>query len=423
MRILWFTNTSSLYNKDVKVDIAGGWIESLESLMTSKTQFTLGVCFFSDESDLKFKVIKGNTTYYPIKLLNKKNILIRLLNNLRSDIGNEKKILPKLFDVIDDFKPDLINIFGTEKLFGLIQRTTKIPVVIHLQGILNPYLDYSLPLGHSNIDLLINRSLILKNIIGTGPYFHIRKMKKAAKRELEIISISKNFMGRTIWDHNIVKLYNENSAYFHVNEVLRNEFYNQHIIEFKKSKTLNIVSTISSSTYKGIDVIFKVSILLKYLKFDYNWTIIGIDRNDAYVKYFVMKQNFNINEFPIHFIGKKQGSNLVNILQRSDVFVHPSYIDNSPNSVCEAQILGLPVIACNVGGLETIIENNVTGYLVPINGIHEICNILIRKFNNESHINEIKKNAKTVSQYRHDKTKILEDLIKTYNTIVNNENH
>ena len=60
-------------------------------------------------------------------------------------------------------------------------------------------------------------------------------------------------------------------------------------------------------------------------------------------------------------------------------FFHPSYIENSPNSVCEAQILGLPVIACNVGGLSTIISHNHSGILIPSNDysgasyIKEIC--------------------------------------------------
>jgi len=423
MRVLWFTNTPSLYNKEINVDGAGGWIESLEFLFTNKTQINLGICFFDDKDNNTFKVVKGNTIYYPIKTINRKNILIRLFNNYRSDIGNEKKILPKLTSVIDDFKPDLINIFGTEKLFGLIQRTTKVPVITHLQGILNPYIDYSLPIGHSILDLIINRSLFFKNLTGVGPFFHIRKMRKAAKREIEIIKLSENFMGRTIWDHRIIKLYNENCRYFHIDEVLRSEFYNQQIIGYKKNKTLKIVSTISASTYKGIDVIFKVSKLLNYLQFDYSWKIIGIDKNNVYVKYFSRKHSVSINKLPIEFSGKKNVNDLLNILQSSDVFVHPSYIDNSPNSVCEAQILGLPTIACNVGGLGSLIENEVSGFLVPANGIHEICYLLTQKFNDEVLINKIKTNAQNLAIKRHNKTKIIDDIIKTYIYIINNANN
>ena len=48
-------------------------------------------------------------------------------------------------------------------------------------------------------------------------------------------------------------------------------------------------------------------------------------------------------------------------------YVHPSYIDNSPNSVCEAQVLGVPVVATDVGGVPSIVENGKTGWLVPAN--------------------------------------------------------
>ena len=36
-------------------------------------------------------------------------------------------------------------------------------------------------------------------------------------------------------------------------------------------------------------------------------------------------------------------------LSSSRVYIHPAIIDNSPNSLCEAQIVGCPVIAANVG--------------------------------------------------------------------------
>lgn len=47
-----------------------------------------------------------------------------------------------------------------------------------------------------------------------------------------------------------------------------------------------------------------------------------------------------------------------------DCLVHPSLSDGSPNSVLEAMLLGVPVIASNVGGVPEIVENGQTGLLV-----------------------------------------------------------
>lgn len=50
-----------------------------------------------------------------------------------------------------------------------------------------------------------------------------------------------------------------------------------------------------------------------------------------------------------------------------DIFLNTTTIDNMPVSVLEAMALGLPVISTNVGGIPYLIENGVTGLLVPSN--------------------------------------------------------
>lgn len=47
--------------------------------------------------------------------------------------------------VIDDFKPDVIEVFGSESFMGLVAKKTKIPVVLHIQGVLTPYFNAYFP--------------------------------------------------------------------------------------------------------------------------------------------------------------------------------------------------------------------------------------------------------------------------------------
>lgn len=42
----------------------------------------------------------------------------------------------------------------------------------------------------------------------------------------------------------------------------------------------------------------------------------------------------------------------------SNVFICPSTIENSPNSLCEAQLLGVPHIASYVGGTADLMKGN-----------------------------------------------------------------
>lgn len=53
------------------------------------------------------------------------------------------------------------------------------------------------------------------------------------------------------------------------------------------------------------------------------------------------------------------------LLQASDIFVLSSRWEGMPLTIIEAMLAGLPVIATQVGGISELVEENVTGLLVP----------------------------------------------------------
>lgn len=54
-----------------------------------------------------------------------------------------------------------------------------------------------------------------------------------------------------------------------------------------------------------------------------------------------------------------------NILSQSDIFVLPSSWEGLPLTIIEAMMAGLPVVASNVGGVSELIDDGVTGFLIP----------------------------------------------------------
>lgn len=420
MRILWFTDTPSLYDQGKHHYHGAGWIESLEELIREQEGIELAVSFFHKTDNEK--VINNGATYFPIlRKSAKKHPLRSIVNRWTGDSFEDENLKSNFIDIISDFKPDVIQVFGTEGIFSKIQELTKIPVVIHIQGIINPYLNTYYPVNQSKWSFLFSKNYFFNNIIASAPAFGRKRFVIQAKRERNFLSKAKNIMGRTHWDKMLVELYNPNVQYFHVDEVLRTDFYKTDAISKQQpNKQFKIISTLSPTIYKGIDVVLKTAKQLKELSnFDFQWEIIGLGANAPLLKHFEKTEKINHSEVNIICCGRKNSKEMIELMQNADVYVHPSYIDNSPNSVCEAQILGLPVIACNVGGVATLVEHEKTGFLVPSNGVFEFVHYLRLIKADENLGYKIGQEARRVASMRHNRNKIVSDLLMVYSSLSN----
>jgi glycosyltransferase involved in cell wall biosynthesis len=65
----------------------------------------------------------------------------------------------------------------------------------------------------------------------------------------------------------------------------------------------------------------------------------------------------------VSFLGHRD--DVPQILQESDIFAFPSFMEASPNAVIEAMAAGLPIVATRVGGIPEVIEHETSGVLVP----------------------------------------------------------
>ena len=64
----------------------------------------------------------------------------------------------------------------------------------------------------------------------------------------------------------------------------------------------------------------------------------------------------------IEFLGHVD--DVLHVLQNADALVHPSYHESFGLSLVEAEMCGLPIIACNVGSIPEIVKDGVSGILV-----------------------------------------------------------
>jgi len=126
IKVLWFSNTPAnadeYFNSELKN--TGGWLKSLDKVLQYKVD--LHVVYYGNHQK-PFKYLE--TTYHPIDTSN--NLCKQIKNKFCITIPTHDDLNVYL-DLIDQIKPDIIHIHGSEMPFaGLISHTV-IPVVVSI---------------------------------------------------------------------------------------------------------------------------------------------------------------------------------------------------------------------------------------------------------------------------------------------------
>jgi len=103
-------------------------------------------------------------------------------------------------------------------------------------------------------------------------------------------------------------------------------------------------------------------------------------------------RNLASGDSRIKFLGEMNRLHIRNILNKTDIFVNPSYSEGMPYSVLEAASMKCAVVATDVGGTREIIRGGVSGYLIGAKNVEMLAsktNMLI----NDKHLRNMFGNA------------------------------
>lgn len=419
MKVLWFTNNSAVGANKVDTNGVGcAWIVSLETELTKSSGVQLGIAFTCKQPEISQFTI-GNTIYFPITLEPIKNKFKKIFARFTHKIENED-IIQRYLDIIQQFKPDIIHIFGTENDFGLIVSKTTVPSIIHLQGNLTVNnLKWYSGLTASDIIKYSKKWLLLR---GRGLYHDYYVNKKAAERENRIFKACKYFMGRTDWDRRLSSVLSPDSKYFLCDEIMRPGFYVHQWQPQTKQSNYIITSTIRNNIYKGLDTILECKKILSqnFPEFEIIWKIAGIKETDE-ISYLVERKfKAKFKDYNIQLLGSLNEDELISEMLKSNLFVHSSHIDNSPNSVCEAMLLGMPVIASYVGGTPSIISDKNEGLLVQDGDPYALAGAILELIKDKNFANRLGANARVRAISRNDPGRIVNDVMNIYTSVLSN---
>jgi len=414
MRVLWFTTSPSLAeHKEVSSNITGGWIKSEEkALKFYHPDIQLGVVFPSKKNSDPYEI--ENTQYFPIrKSRPSKFHKVLFRSNIRKSVVESQK--RQYLEIIRDFQPDLIHIHGTENNFGVVVAGTSIPVVLSVQGIVSVC-------AHKYFSG-ISRHEAGRNIFSLNNKFLIQYNDYRYLVNLEIRTLQnvRFLFGRTSWDKRVGSVLAPRAKYFHIDRVLRDVFYENEWNPHVKEETI-LVTTLRSSLFKGFEVIPDAARLLLDLNVKFKWKIIGLNKTDLLVK--MMHSKLGRVSEKIVFLGKLNDGEIVNELLNSDIFIHTSHIENSPNAVAEALAIGMPVIASFAGGTGSLLTDKKDGLLIQDGDPWVLAGAVLELINNRHLAADLGKAARMNSLIRHNPRAIADKIFSAYQEIIKEEkNH
>lgn len=329
---------------NIKVPVTGGWMYSSLKNLQKFDDLEFAVATVYNGREFVSRLI-GNTTYYLLPIGNKNNQ--RYLPHLE----------PLWHRVNQEFKPDIIHIHGTEYTQGLayIRACGNKGVVVSIQGLVSVYERYYLA---GILPKEIIKNITLRDTLRCDNIFkQKKKFLQRGEYEKEYIRSVKHVIGRTSWDKAHVRAINPDIHYHFCNETLRDEFY-KHTWNYESCEKHSIFSSQAGYPIKGLHQLLKAMPLILREYPDTKLYVAGGDitkskwyRLSGYASYIKRLIEENGLRDMVNFTGMLSEKDMCARYLRSNVFVCPSAIENSPNSLGEAQLLGVPCIAAYVGGV------------------------------------------------------------------------
>ena len=343
----------------------------------------------------------------------------------------------RLKKIVNKFNPDLIHCFGTEYPHTLAM-TKAFPypekILVGIQGLCYKYAEVYM----ANLPLKVQKSRTFRDVLKKDSLLEQeQKFIKRGSYEKEALKNVRHVTGRTQWDFDSVaevkeisreKKESEVIRYHFMNETLRNNFYSG---SWESEKCVPYSMFVSQGDYPIKGLHFVLQAMPKILE-KYPETTLWISGNDvtkttslkgkikisAYGKYLKKLIKDNKLQQKVHFLGKLNAEEMHQRFLQSHLYICPSAIENSPNSLGEAMILGVPAIASDTGGIASIFTHGKDGLLFEMGNYEALADSVIRMFENPKQAERYSKQAKEHAKVTHNPDENFKRLLEIYQEIV-----
>lgn len=423
MKILWISNSplpsisKDMGEKEVNVE---GWKIKISKAIQKQNDLDLVICF----PNLNIKKIivgdVGGIKYYAFPKKNRR----------KCNYNDNDEIIFE--NILNTELPDVIHVWGSEfpHSLAIARVCEKLKcvdrLVVSVQGLVSIYAShYELKLPKRLLFTYHPLDLLYSHSISMGK----KQFLERGKYEQQLFKIATNVIGRTDWDRACTKWMHPNRKYYFCNETLRDEFYSGH---WKYDMCRKYTIFISQAYYpiKGFHCLLdSLNFLIKefpnievriaganFLKRDNLKKYLLSDSYANYIRKRLNKENLKKH---ITFLGNLTASKMKEEYLNCNIFVSPSLIENSPNSVGEAMILGVPTISSDVGGIKNLLEHDKEGMIYPADEPYMLAYYIRKIFSDEKLARKLSENARNRALKIHNHEMNFQMLLEIYKDIAN----
>jgi len=230
-------------------------------------------------------------------------------------------------------------------------------------------------------------------------------------------------IGRTHWDKACTMLINPGVQYHICRETLRQEFY-EDVWTYGNCRKHSVFVHGCSYPVKGFHHMVEAFALVKQAYPDAILSVPGESvfctnqlREQSYQRYLRKQILKNGLQDSIRFLGKLSADGMKQAYLEANVFAMPSTIENSPNSLGEAMLLGVPCVAADVGGVTTMMTHEKEGFVYQSTAPYMLAHHICRVFAMEDAAAALGQAARDHALQTHDPEKNLQDLLNIYKTL------
>ena len=425
MRVLWITYEPIGKAAQIlsgSTTQSGTWIDATaDLLLNGNDEINLAVATISNQSQ---KVVDPESAivYYGVSGVKR--------YRGKRDGKSAKQIWAA---VLEDFKPDIIQIWGTEFSNGLdvVEVTNGIPVVVFIQGVMRAIDKYKY--GGLPLSVVSHHINILDRIKCIKLVMNQRDIHKQVAYEEQLVCMVRNVILDNDWCESQFRSFCSDLKPYRLTLAVNKSFLkDQWNIHTARKNTIFCIA--GRTPYKGLHQAIQAIAIVKQQIPDIKLIIPGdmtpqgsalLTRSPylVYLEKLIEKEGLKDN---IDFCGRLNSEQMVQQMLVANVFVMPSCIENHSSTLREAMYLGMPCISSLVGSVYELMVHNQNGLVYRYDEYEDLAFHIIRVLSEPELAVKIGKNAYDSIRKMYSQTQSRDNLYLVYKSIVENvtvENH